>query len=64
MGKWYTRKKKLSRSKFEYAINAFANGQMNCFQVADYVGCSYMTFKKYANMMLTGEKIPDGIFED
>ena len=56
--------KRLDKKKFEDALNGYLNGKYIQLEASKIAGCSRDTFLKYANMILLGEQIPNGVFWD
>jgi hypothetical protein len=56
--------KRLDKEKFEDALNGYLNGKYIQLEAAKVAGCSRDTFLKYADMILRGEPIPNGVFWD
>lgn len=49
--------------KFAEALLAFSEGQMTIGQAAKHIGISEPTAVKYFNKFLSGEELPDNLFE-
>ena len=56
--------KRLDKKKFEDALNGYLNGKYIQAEASKIAGGSRDTFLKYANMILLGEQIPNGVFWD
>ena len=54
--------KQIDKDKFYGSIEMFLNGNISLCKVAEIVGLSVPTLRKYYEIVITGNKLPENLF--